>query len=61
LRWFQVVTACNPMTYVSEGMRAALVPEVPHIAPWVCVLVLLGSLAVLFYVGVRGFYRRAID
>jgi ABC-2 type transport system permease protein len=61
LRWFQVVTAANPMTYVSEGMRAALVPEVPHIAPWVCVAVLLGSLVVLLYIGVRGFYRRAID
>jgi len=61
LRWFQVITACNPMTYVSEGMRAALVPEVPHIAPWVCVLVLLGSVTALLYVGVRGFYRRAID
>ena len=61
LRWFQIVTACNPMTYVSEGMRAALVPSVPHIAPWVCVLVLLGSLSVLFVVGVRGFHRRAID
>jgi ABC-2 type transport system permease protein len=61
LRWFQVVTALNPMTYVSEGMRAALVPEVPHIRPWVCILVLIGSLAVLTVVGVRGFYRRAID
>ena len=61
LRWFQVVTAANPMTYVSEGMRAALVPDVPHIAPWVCVLVLLGSLVALLYIGVRGFYRRAID
>jgi ABC-2 type transport system permease protein len=61
LRWFQVVTACNPMTYVSEGMRAALVPGVPHMAPWVCVLVLLGSLGVLVAIGLRGFYRRAID
>jgi ABC-2 type transport system permease protein len=61
LRWFQVVTAANPMTYVSEGMRAALVPRVPHIAPWVCIVVLLGSLAVLLAIGVRGFYRRAID
>jgi ABC-2 type transport system permease protein len=61
LRWFQVVTACNPMTYVSEGMRAALVPQVPHIAPWICVVVLLGSLVALFAIGVRGFYRRAID
>ena len=41
LPWFQVVTACNPMTYVSEGLRAALVPSVPHIAPWVCILVLV--------------------
>jgi ABC-2 type transport system permease protein len=61
LRWFQVVTALNPMTYVSEGMRAALVPDVPHMQAWVCVLVILGSLAVLSVIGVRGFYRRAID
>ncbi|MBV8999164.1 MAG: ABC transporter permease [Solirubrobacterales bacterium] len=61
LPWFQVVTACNPMTYVSESMRAALVPSVPHIAVWVCVVVLLGSVSALMVIGVRGFYRRAID
>ena len=61
LRWFQIVTALNPMTYVSEGMRGALVPYVPHIAPWVCVVVLTCSLVVLMTIGVRGFYRRAID
>jgi ABC-2 type transport system permease protein len=61
LPWFQVVTACNPMTYVSESMRAALVPSVPHIAVWVCIVVLLGSISALAVVGVRGFYRRAID
>ena len=61
LRWFQIVTACNPMTYVSESMRAALVPSVPHITPWVCILVLVCSLTVLMSIGVRGFYRRAID
>jgi len=61
LRWFQVITACNPMTYVSEMMRGALTPSVPHIAPWVCLIVLLGAITVLMTVGVRGFYRRAID
>jgi ABC-2 type transport system permease protein len=61
LPWFQVVTACNPMTYVSEAMRGALVPVVPHIAPWICLTVLVGSVSVLLAVGVRGFYRRAID
>lgn len=61
LRWFQVVTAFNPMTYVSEGLRAALVPDVPHIEPWVCLLVLPLALAGLLAVGLRGFRRRAID
>jgi ABC-2 type transport system permease protein len=61
LRWFQVVTACNPLTYVSEGMRAALVPSVPHIQPWISVLVLAGSLVAFTAVGIRLFLRRAID
>jgi len=61
LPWFQVITACNPMTYVSELMRAALVPSVPHIAPWVCLVVLAGSLTALMTIGAKGFYRRAID
>ncbi|MDQ6838154.1 MAG: ABC transporter permease [Actinomycetota bacterium] len=58
LEWFQVVTAANPMTYVSEGLRGAMIPQVPHIAPWICILVLLVSLAVLLSIGRRGFYRR---
>ncbi len=61
LRWFQVVTACNPMTYVSEALRAALVPNVPHMRPWVCLVVLVVSITVLMTIGIRGFYRRAID
>jgi ABC-2 type transport system permease protein len=61
LRWFQIVSAANPMTYVSEGLRAALVPRVPHIEPLVSLVVLVGAISVLMFVGVRGFYRRAID
>lgn len=61
LRWFQWVTAGNPLTYASEGMRAALVPSVPHIRPWVCLLMLVGWLGVLSTIGIRGFLRRAID
>jgi len=60
LRWFQVVTALNPMTYVSEGMRAAMVPQVPHIEAWVSLTVLAGAVAVLVWIGLRGFRRRAI-
>jgi len=61
LRWFQVVTATNPMTYVSESMRGALVPAVPHIHPWICLLVMVGAISVLLAVGLRGFARRAVD
>jgi ABC-2 type transport system permease protein len=61
LRWFQVVTAANPMTYVSEALRGALVPGVPHIEPWICLLVLAAAICLLMAVGVRGFYRRALD
>jgi ABC-2 type transport system permease protein len=61
LRWFQILTAANPMTYVSEGLRGALIPSVPHIEPWICLLVLAVSLTVLLVIGTRGFYRRAVD
>ena len=61
LRWFQVITALNPMTYVSEGLRAAMVPEVPHIDPAIGLSVLTCALVILFALGLRGFYRRAIN
>jgi ABC-2 type transport system permease protein len=46
IRWFQVVSACNPMTYVSEGLRGMMTPNVPHIQTWICFVV--------------GFLRRAL-
>jgi ABC-2 type transport system permease protein len=61
LVWFQWLTTLNPLTYVSEGMRAALVPGVPHIRTWICILMLVVSLVVFGTIGVKGFLRRAID
>lgn len=61
LAWFQVVSALNPLTYVSEGLRAALVPEVPHLPVWVCVLVPVLAIALFTLLGIRGFLRRALD
>jgi ABC-2 type transport system permease protein len=61
LRWFQIVTAFNPLTYVSEGMRGALVPGVPHIRAPICVGALLLSLAIFSAIGIRGFLRQAVD
>ncbi len=61
LRWFQVITAGNPMTYASEGLRAALVPSVPHIATWISLTVLPLAIVALLATGLYGFYRRALD
>ena len=60
LRWFQVVTAANPLTYVSEGLRGAMTPQVPHIAPWICLAVLLVATTAMTFLGIFGFFRRAL-
>jgi len=61
VRWFQVVCALNPLTYVSEAMRAELVPSVPHIPMWINLVVILVSIVLFGAIGIRGFLRRAID
>jgi ABC-2 type transport system permease protein len=61
LRWFQVITAANPITYISEGTRAALVPQIPHISGPVCLLALTGFLVVFGTVATVGFRRRALS
>jgi ABC-2 type transport system permease protein len=60
LRWFQVVTLLNPLTYVSEGLRAALTTA-PHLGNGWIALGLVGWTAVFGVIGVRGFERRAVD
>jgi ABC-2 type transport system permease protein len=60
-RWFQVLCAVNPLTYVSEGIRASLVPAVPHLPYLLCVVVTVLAIAGFAWVGVAGFMRRALD
>jgi ABC-2 type transport system permease protein len=60
LRWFQVVSALNPMTYVSEGLRGLMAPSVPHMQTWICFVVAVVALVVLMGVGMIGFNRRAL-
>ncbi|SFP10781.1 ABC-2 type transport system permease protein [Geodermatophilus dictyosporus] len=61
LRWFQVVCAVNPLTYVSEALRAEMAPDVPHVPLGVCALALAGFLVVFGTLGLAGFRRRALD
>jgi ABC-2 type transport system permease protein len=61
IRWFQVVTAANPLTYCAEAVRASMVPDVPHIRPWVSVAALLAAAAVFTWTGMTAFRRRAMS
>jgi ABC-2 type transport system permease protein len=60
LRWFQIVTLANPLTYVSEGMRAAIVGG-PHLGTGWIALGLAVSIVAFAWLGARGFTRRAVD
>jgi ABC-2 type transport system permease protein len=61
LRWFQVLSALNPLTYVSEGIRAVLVPDLPHLPLWLCIVVPVVAAVLFGALGIRGFLRRALD
>jgi ABC-2 type transport system permease protein len=51
----------NPLVYVSEGMRGALTPGLPHM-PWeLVVFALVAMSAVLWTAGIRTFERRAVS
>jgi ABC-2 type transport system permease protein len=65
IRWFQVVTLFNPLTYAAEGLRYAMVPPIGgHNFPtlgigWI--LPLLGiSVVTMFALGTRTFLRRVV-
>ncbi len=65
IRWFQVATLFNPLTYCAEGLRYSMVPlihghELTTLNPYVILVALGASVAVMFYVGTRTFYRRVV-
>jgi ABC-2 type transport system permease protein len=65
IRWFQVVTLANPLTYAAEGLRHAMLPPVAgHTVEtlpmgWV-LLVLCCSLALVLGAAIRLFQRRVV-
>ncbi|WP_433974057.1 ABC transporter permease [Tunturiibacter lichenicola] len=60
IRWLQVGVLINPIVYMSEGLRAALTPTLPHMNPYLIVTMLLASLCLLTWLGIKGFLRRVI-
>ena len=60
VRWLQLAVLLNPIVYMSEGLRTALTPAIPHMPVLAILLGLLVSLAVLWSLGLRNFLRRVI-
>ncbi|HEX4284610.1 MAG TPA: ABC transporter permease [Terracidiphilus sp.] len=60
LRWLQYGVLINPIVYMSEGLRSALTPALPHMPPLLILTMLVFFLALLTWLGIRGFLRRVI-
>ncbi len=61
LRWLQIAVCFNPIVYMSEGLRAAVTPEVKSMPWYAFVPALLFFTALLGRIGLRGFLRRVIS
>lgn len=60
IRWLQIGVLVNPIVYMSEGLRSALTPTLPHMNPWLILGMLTLFLVLLTWMGIRGFLRRVI-
>src|ERR1700749_339014 len=47
IRWLQIAVLVNPMVYMTEGLRAALTPNLGHMPLWAIMLALAGGTLVL--------------
>jgi ABC-2 type transport system permease protein len=51
----------NPLVYASEGLRASLVPQFPHLSITVVLIALLSFDVLLLMVGLRQFEKKAVS
>jgi ABC-2 type transport system permease protein len=58
--WLQKAVLINPLVYASEGFRAALVPQFPHLPLWIDTLAMATFVAIFLTVGLRLFRKKAI-
>lgn len=58
--WLQMGVLINPIVYMSEGLRSALTPSLPHMHPALILGMLTFFLVLLTWLGIRGFLRRVI-
>lgn len=59
--WLKYVLLVNPLVYVSEGFRAALVAGEPHLSLAVIYPALIGFSVLFGVIGTRGFRQRVLS
>jgi ABC-2 type transport system permease protein len=57
----QKIVLINPLVYASEGLRATLVPQFPHLSITAVLVALLFFDALLLIVGLRQFEKKAVS
>jgi ABC-2 type transport system permease protein len=56
--WLKWAVLINPLVYMSEAFRAALTPQLPHMPIPAIYAAMIGSIALLGWVGIDGFKKR---
>jgi ABC-2 type transport system permease protein len=56
--WLKWAVLINPLVYMSEAFRAALTPQLPHMPVSAIYAAMIGSIALLGWLGIDGFKKR---
>lgn len=57
----QKIVLINPLAYASEGLRAALVPQFPHLSTIAIVIALAAFDIVFLWIGLKRFDKKAVS
>lgn len=60
IKWLQMGVLLNPIVYMSEGLRSAITPSLQHMNNALILGMLCFFLALLTWLGLKGFRRRVI-
>jgi len=66
IKWFQILTLFNPLTYAAEGLRYAMIPSAPGYAPqtlaigWVLLALSVAFVGCL-WTALRLFHKRVVN
>jgi ABC-2 type transport system permease protein len=60
VRWLKILVLVNPLVYMTEGLRASLTPELPHMPVWAFMFALVGGSVALGIFSLQTFRRRVV-